>query len=395
MNEKDFNPESGLSANKRSLIFRWLKNHRELTGETVKNRNQLEQLTQKASQWLERFKGSFQGEAGKSLTTSIRMIRAWLTGRYPGISSNAIWILTAALLYFVSPLDAVPDMIPGIGMLDDIFVLGWAMRKISHEVRDFRRWERVQESIETVSRLETSNIKRLILCPGWLSGTQDYSELTSLFQQIYPKAEILIHYWKSNVSWHEACQMVDGSEIDRLLGVLDSKEVLPEDSALVGHSLGGRLTIRALARLDRKYSGQKKRPLFHHVLLFGTAMSNADPDIARVPQMTRHSVFNFFNKSDRVLGYLYQAMEQDPPLGLLGSKNEIPDFYNIKMSGTEEYLWDVAGNMVSVASLIASGKLFPTLTLSSEMIARLTLFHQHQFIEYAKFFEKTKAVRQE
>lgn len=46
---------------------------------------------------------------------------------------------SAALLYFISPVDAVPDALPGVGWADDLGVLSVAVGSLyvfaSHEVR--------------------------------------------------------------------------------------------------------------------------------------------------------------------------------------------------------------------------------------------------------------------
>ena len=49
------------------------------------------------------------------------------------------WII-AALAYFISPIDAIPDPIPGIGYLDDALVVAWVMHSISSEVAMYRKW---------------------------------------------------------------------------------------------------------------------------------------------------------------------------------------------------------------------------------------------------------------
>ena len=50
------------------------------------------------------------------------------------LKSKAPWkraiITLLALLYIISPLDLIPDVIPMIGWLDDLGVLAWAARQV-------------------------------------------------------------------------------------------------------------------------------------------------------------------------------------------------------------------------------------------------------------------------
>ena len=45
---------------------------------------------------------------------------------------------------FLSPIDAIPDWLPGLGFVDDLAVLGWVMRKWSAELEAFRAWKDAQ-----------------------------------------------------------------------------------------------------------------------------------------------------------------------------------------------------------------------------------------------------------
>jgi uncharacterized membrane protein YkvA (DUF1232 family) len=58
-------------------------------------------------------------------------------GRYRAISWLSIAIAAAALVYAVSPGDVVPDVIPGIGAIDDMIVLTIAMHAIEKDLRAY------------------------------------------------------------------------------------------------------------------------------------------------------------------------------------------------------------------------------------------------------------------
>jgi len=82
-----------------------------------------------------------------------RLAAAWWRGEYRGVSRQALLAVVAALIYFVSPLDAVPDWLLAVGFLDDIAVLGWVMKTWSGELNAFRAWL-AQRSPEQVKQLE-------------------------------------------------------------------------------------------------------------------------------------------------------------------------------------------------------------------------------------------------
>lgn len=73
-----------------------------------------------------------------------RIGRAYALGHYRDIPWKTLVTMTAAVIYFVNPLDLVPDVIPVTGLVDDFGVLIWVYGSISQEVQKFLAWERTQ-----------------------------------------------------------------------------------------------------------------------------------------------------------------------------------------------------------------------------------------------------------
>ena len=57
----------------------------------------------------------------------------------PTISTLDKAIIYGALGYFICPIDVVPDILPFIGLADDIAVLAWAFSRVKHNVTDLTR----------------------------------------------------------------------------------------------------------------------------------------------------------------------------------------------------------------------------------------------------------------
>lgn len=77
-----------------------------------------------------------------SVIALARMLSSWVKGDYRNISTKSIIAVVAALIYFVNPLDLIPDFIPVIGQVDDIFVLGYLIKMLNKEIERFMAWEK-------------------------------------------------------------------------------------------------------------------------------------------------------------------------------------------------------------------------------------------------------------
>ncbi|MCY1285036.1 hypothetical protein D9M68_313370 [compost metagenome] len=74
----------------------------------------------------------------------LALCNAWWRGEYRAVSPQALVAVVAALLYFLSPLDAIPDLLIGVGLIDDIAVLAWLMKTWHEELEAFRVWRDAQ-----------------------------------------------------------------------------------------------------------------------------------------------------------------------------------------------------------------------------------------------------------
>ena len=60
-------------------------------------------------------------------------------------------LIVAAILYFVTPIDLIPDAVPGAGLMDDATVLAFVLAKLEIELDRFSTWEKDQ-AIDAISR---------------------------------------------------------------------------------------------------------------------------------------------------------------------------------------------------------------------------------------------------
>ncbi len=76
-----------------------------------------------------------------TVSTLNRMVRAYINGEYSKVPWKSLLLITTGILYFVSPLDLIPDFIPVLGYLDDITILIWIFKSLKSEIESFEEWE--------------------------------------------------------------------------------------------------------------------------------------------------------------------------------------------------------------------------------------------------------------
>lgn len=79
---------------------------------------------------------------GSRIKAVPRMLGAALRGDYPELTKGKLAMLAAAVAYIVSPVDGVPEFLPGIGVVDDFGVFLWLMTALLGESGRYIEWAR-------------------------------------------------------------------------------------------------------------------------------------------------------------------------------------------------------------------------------------------------------------
>lgn len=80
------------------------------------------------------------GNTLSDLPLMIAMIKAWVKKDYTVVSPKVIACLVAAILYLVKKKDLISDSIPVVGHIDDLAVLGLALKLSEPELKAFAEW---------------------------------------------------------------------------------------------------------------------------------------------------------------------------------------------------------------------------------------------------------------
>jgi uncharacterized membrane protein YkvA (DUF1232 family) len=108
--------------------------------ELVRNPKELYRLLEAAERRLERLDAGRMNPLKRDVQTMLRMLRASGEGRYSELSKKNLLLAAAGIAYLVSPIDVIPDFLPG-GFADDAAVVTFVVRKLRGELAAFERWE--------------------------------------------------------------------------------------------------------------------------------------------------------------------------------------------------------------------------------------------------------------
>lgn len=123
-----------------------LRQARQRAKEIVNDNVQLKQLVVQAREKLKKTQANRQVGKGASRTirTFLRMIKAYLAGEYKEIPWKSLLLMVLGLVYFIMPLDIVPDFIPVAGFVDDLSLVVAIGKSIQGDINDFADWERIK-----------------------------------------------------------------------------------------------------------------------------------------------------------------------------------------------------------------------------------------------------------
>jgi len=81
------------------------------------------------------------------------LLSVWYAARDPQTPAGAKGMMLAALAYFVMPVDAIPDVLVGIGFTDDAAVITAVVATLSAHIRSRHR-EAARQALARLARAE-------------------------------------------------------------------------------------------------------------------------------------------------------------------------------------------------------------------------------------------------
>ncbi len=107
----------------------------------LKDENKLKKLIKKAVLKAEENKKGPIGKLFNNILLLISLIKDYIKGEYRDIPYGSLIMMIAGILYFVTPIDIIPDFILSLGFIDDAVVLGLILKQLDADLEKYVKWK--------------------------------------------------------------------------------------------------------------------------------------------------------------------------------------------------------------------------------------------------------------
>ncbi|MGO1369759.1 MAG: YkvA family protein [Senegalia sp. (in: firmicutes)] len=126
-----------------------LKDDEKISKQIDKNKSKAEDLLndkKKMEHFLERLerklsKIPFAGKYLSDVPVFISLVKSYVDKEYTEIPIGSIIAIISGLIYLLSPIDIIPDVVPGFGIVDDAAVIALVYRLVHDDIEEYKLWK--------------------------------------------------------------------------------------------------------------------------------------------------------------------------------------------------------------------------------------------------------------
>lgn len=127
-----------------------LESNSEESKSTINDEDEFERLIQRLEIKLKLIPGI--GQYLSDIACMVSLVRSYIKKEYTDIPIGTIISIVSTLIYILSPVDLIPDGIPGVGYLDDLILLSWVLKLIHSDIEEYKKW-RIENNKQIVEEI--------------------------------------------------------------------------------------------------------------------------------------------------------------------------------------------------------------------------------------------------
>ena len=134
--------------------------------DVLKDENKMERFFQRLEKKLKAV--PIAGNALQYIPLMMSLVRSYVKKEYTDLPIGTMVSVVVALLYFLSPIDVIPDIIPGLGYIDDAAVIAGCLVLIKGDLEEYRAW-RKEKGLEYVDIPNFVEMEKEAAKVNWLN----------------------------------------------------------------------------------------------------------------------------------------------------------------------------------------------------------------------------------
>jgi uncharacterized membrane protein YkvA (DUF1232 family) len=114
--------------------------HKNKAQEILEDKDKLQNLINEAAKKANNANGPID-KIIEDFKLLIGLITDFKSGNYRNVPYGSIIMIVVAIIYFVSPIDLIPDFIPVVGLSDDAAVIAFVIAQINSDLQAYKAWK--------------------------------------------------------------------------------------------------------------------------------------------------------------------------------------------------------------------------------------------------------------
>ena len=125
---------------KEQEVEKELNSYKEEAKEILKDKDKTEKYLEKIEEKLRTIKGV--GPILGQIPVLISLVRAYIRKEYTQFPFVSVIGILTSLLYFLNPMDIVPDVLIGAGLVDDALAVTLILKLLDADLSMYKEWKK-------------------------------------------------------------------------------------------------------------------------------------------------------------------------------------------------------------------------------------------------------------
>lgn len=117
--------------------------HEEKAEKMLEDKAETEKTVDKAMELAKKVEDiPFIGKYVSDIFIMCDCVMDYIKGNYKEIPIRSIVTILGAIIYLVSPADIIPDVLPGVGHIDDAGLIAFVLKAVHDDLNDYKAWKK-------------------------------------------------------------------------------------------------------------------------------------------------------------------------------------------------------------------------------------------------------------